>query len=370
MYSCSDRFDFNKLKNLTIDVNTSVPLGKFAVNNEMLLGSSGAFEKNDDGVLSVIFNSATGARTFASPVANSPLDISFSFDMEDIKSFLGDETIVNLTNPSIVITVTGLEGVTVTESIMLTLSDMTIAGMDLELAVSKFEVYESANVIIINNDSFNDGDDDLSTAINSFLTSGSTTATVLLKVTPKLLSDPEIGVVPEIGLTTSLEIPLEGTFENITFKDSFKARLIARIDDKLGNDGVVVEKINYRIYADNKFPLDIAVRLYVSDEDGNIDLNDPIGDETIIIAAADNNEPNAEGIVPSRVTDKIYTLEGYDAVQFVEAEYLAFNIIADSKGLDSGELIKLYDGYELELIMNAGVIGYLIVDEFIPDILN
>lgn len=227
-------------------------------------------------------------------------------------------------------------------------------GLDSDrfLIDSKKEYIKISNANFVNNN-------ELSNAITSSLSSVLIELTTILNPTNEQIgSDIVISKINSFNsdskITGELDvaIPINGYFKNITFNDKF--------DMNLGDDIKEYEyrNISYAITSKNTFPLDIILKLYTENSNGELM---PLGDDfTTIPSALNNVNPKNGSVTPGIINDsnaKIITLNERDSKRFMSAEKIVFEIKASSTNVNQKEIINFYKGLALNFNMILGVDG-------------
>ncbi|RMG76901.1 MAG: hypothetical protein D6707_11775 [Bacteroidetes bacterium] len=158
----------------------------------------------------------------------------------------------------------------------------------------------------------------------------------------------------ELKIRTEVELPLVG------YASDWK--LIDTLDFNFGQDVVNnVESLLLRLIANNGFPVNAKLQMYFLDS-----LNNPIDSlvqdrsQNVISSGIVGND----GIVTQPVeTITDYTLDKARAQNLVNADKVVVWGEAETPGGSSGEIVKIYDTYQLTLRLSANIVGNITLQQ-------
>lgn len=150
----------------------------------------------------------------------------------------------------------------------------------------------------------------------------------------------------QLTLRTEVELPLEGSAYGFEFKDT--------VDFNFNEDVSQLESVMFRLNVDNGFPVELKSQIVFLDENYNpvfTVFNTP---ESLVSSAL----VNSIGRVNQR-TQKITDISlTSDQIQLLpNVKYILFNAISQSLNGPSGQVVKIYDDYTLNLKLGLQVQG-------------
>mgnify|MGYP005988638409 CR=1 FL=1 len=148
----------------------------------------------------------------------------------------------------------------------------------------------------------------------------------------------------ELSLNMEVTMPLEGFAKNFTMKDNLD--LTVSLPE-------FVEYVEFKLGADNGFPLEAEANLVFMDEnyDTLVVLTNP-ENSTLEGAPVNATTGRVSGIQTSNIT---FIVKGDDVERMRDTKYLLIHATTNTTDADQNQSVKLYDDYSLELRLGMRV---------------
>lgn len=149
-----------------------------------------------------------------------------------------------------------------------------------------------------------------------------------------------------LKIRTEVEMPLEGSAYGFEFKDT--------LDFDFSEDLSELKSVMFRLNIDNGFPAELKAQVVFLDENYNPLLTIFNTPESLVLSASVDN--NGDVIQKSKkITD--ITLNELEIQQLQGAKYILINAVSQTLNGPSGQVVKLYDHYNLDFKLGVQVQG-------------